>query len=32
VSGQFWLSDIARHNRRRLSYAVWAVLSRHLLK
>jgi uncharacterized cofD-like protein len=32
VSGQFWQSDIARHNRRRLSYAVWAVLSRHLLK
>jgi len=32
VTGQFWLSDIARHNRRRLSYAVWAVLSRHLLK
>jgi uncharacterized cofD-like protein len=31
VSGQFWQSDIARHNRRRLSYAVWAVLSRHLL-
>ncbi len=32
VSGPFWQSDIARHNRRRLSYAVWAVLSRHLLK
>ena len=31
VSGPFWQSDIARHNRRRLSYAVWAVLSRHLL-
>ena len=32
VSGQFWQSDIARHNRQRLSYAVWAVLSRYLLQ
>lgn len=31
VTGPFWQSDIARHNRRRLSYAVWAVLSRRLL-
>ena len=31
VSGAFWQSDIARHHRRRLSYAVWAVLSRSLL-
>lgn len=31
VSGAFWHSDIARHHRRRLSYAVWSVLSRRLL-
>jgi uncharacterized cofD-like protein len=31
VMGEFWRSDIARHNRRRLCYAVWAVLSRRLL-
>ncbi|MDH4064453.1 MAG: YvcK family protein [Acidobacteriota bacterium] len=31
VTGAFWQSDIARHDRRRLSYAVWSVLSRHLL-
>ena len=31
VTGAFWHSEIARHHRRRLSYAVWAVLSRHLL-
>jgi 2-phospho-L-lactate transferase/gluconeogenesis factor (CofD/UPF0052 family) len=31
VIGDFWRSDIARHDRRRLSYAVWAVLSRRLL-
>ncbi len=31
VTGGFWHSDIARHHRGRLSYAVWAVLSRHLL-
>lgn len=30
VTGHFWQSDIARHHRRRLSYAVWAVLSRRL--
>jgi uncharacterized cofD-like protein len=30
VTGPFWRSDIARHDRRRLSYAVWAVLSRRL--
>jgi hypothetical protein len=29
--GSFWLSDIARHDRRRLAFAVWAVLSQHLL-
>ena len=31
VTGAFWHSEIARHHRHRLSYAVWAVLSRHLL-
>jgi uncharacterized cofD-like protein len=31
VTGDFWQTDIARHDRRRLSYAVWAVLSRRLL-
>ncbi|MCC7126835.1 MAG: YvcK family protein [Acidobacteria bacterium] len=30
VTGHFWQSDIARHDRRRLSYAVWTVLSRRL--
>ncbi len=31
VVGEFWRSDIARHDRQRLSYAVWSVLSRRLL-
>jgi len=31
VEGTFWCTDIARHDRRRLSYAVWAVLSDRLL-
>lgn len=31
VVGNFWCSDIARHDRRRLSYAVWSVLSQRLL-
>ena len=31
VVGQFWRSEIARHNRQRLSYAVWSVLSQRLL-
>ena len=30
VEGDFWCTDIARHDRRRLSYAVWSVLSRRL--
>jgi uncharacterized cofD-like protein len=30
VTGRFWQSEIARHHRRRLSYAVWAVLARRL--
>jgi uncharacterized cofD-like protein len=31
VGGEFWASDIARHDRLRLAYAVWSVLSRRLL-
>jgi uncharacterized cofD-like protein len=31
VLGRFWSSAIARHDRRRLSFAVWAVLSQRLL-
>jgi len=31
VTGAFWRSEIARHDRQRLSYAVWSVLSRRLL-
>jgi uncharacterized cofD-like protein len=31
VEGELWQQDIARHNRRRLSFAVWAVLARKLL-
>ena len=31
VTGEFWRSEIARHDRQRLSYAVWSVLSRRLL-
>lgn len=31
VIGNFWRSEIARHERQRLCYAVWAVLSRRLL-
>ena len=32
VEGNFWLTYIARHERRRLSYAVWSVLSQRLLQ
>jgi uncharacterized cofD-like protein len=32
VLGQFWFRDIARHDRRRLSFAVWSVLSQRLLQ
>jgi uncharacterized cofD-like protein len=32
VVGQFWRKDIARHHRRRLSFAVWSVLSERLLR
>jgi uncharacterized cofD-like protein len=31
VVGDFWRSEIARHDRQRLSYAVWSVLSQRLL-
>jgi uncharacterized cofD-like protein len=32
VLGPFWTADIARHDRGRLSFAVWSVLSERLLK
>jgi uncharacterized cofD-like protein len=32
IVGQFWRKDIARHDRRRLSFAVWSVLSERLLR
>jgi uncharacterized cofD-like protein len=32
VVGEFWRKDIARHDRRRLSFAVWSVLSERLLR
>ena len=31
VTGPFWNTAIARHDRRRLSFAVWSVLSQRLL-
>ena len=31
VTGPFWHGEIARHDRRRLAQAVWAVLARRLL-
>lgn len=31
VIGDFWRSEMARHDRQRLSYAVWSVLSQRLL-
>jgi hypothetical protein len=31
VTGDFWHGEIARHDRRRLAQAVWAVLARRLL-
>jgi uncharacterized cofD-like protein len=31
VSGEFWCGEIARHDRRRLAQAVWAILARRLL-
>jgi uncharacterized cofD-like protein len=32
VSGDFWTGSIARHDRRRLAYAVWGVLADRLLR
>ena len=32
VVGPFWSTEIARHDRRRLSFAVWSVLSQRLLQ
>jgi uncharacterized cofD-like protein len=32
VLGPFWNTEIARHHRRRLSFAVWSVLSERLFK
>ena len=32
VQGPFWNTEIARHDRRRLSFAVWSVLSQRLLQ
>ncbi len=32
VQGRFWCTEIARHDRRRLSFAVWSVLSDRLLQ
>ena len=31
VEGEFWSSEIARHDRRRLAQAVWAVVAKRLL-
>ena len=31
VDGELWTGEIARHDRQRLAYAVWSVLSRRLL-
>jgi hypothetical protein len=31
VGGGFWTGEIARHDRLRLAYAVWSVLSDRLL-
>jgi uncharacterized cofD-like protein len=32
VKGPFWTGEYARHDRRRLAYAVWGVLARRLLR
>jgi 2-phospho-L-lactate transferase/gluconeogenesis factor (CofD/UPF0052 family) len=32
VTGDFWHTENARHDRRRLSFAVWSVLSARLLR
>jgi uncharacterized cofD-like protein len=31
IAGEFWTGDIARHDRRRLAYTVWSILSCRLL-
>jgi uncharacterized cofD-like protein len=31
IGGEFWTGDIARHDRLRLAYALWAILSNRLL-
>jgi len=31
VLGRFWCTDMARHDRRRLAFAVWTILSQRLL-
>jgi uncharacterized cofD-like protein len=31
VTGEFWCGDIARHDRRRLAQAVWAVLAKKMI-
>ena len=31
VTGDLWCGEIARHDRRRLAHAVWAILARRLL-
>ncbi len=32
VTGEFWIGEIARHDRRRLAQAVWAVLATRMLQ
>jgi uncharacterized cofD-like protein len=32
VVGRFWCTEIARHDRRRLAFAVWSILSQRLLQ
>jgi uncharacterized cofD-like protein len=32
VLGRFWCTEIARHDRRRLAFAVWSILSQRLLR
>jgi uncharacterized cofD-like protein len=32
VRGVFWCTEMARHDRRRLAFAVWTVLSQRLLR
>jgi uncharacterized cofD-like protein len=31
VAGEFWCKEIARHDRRRLAYTLWSVLSQRLI-